>query len=82
MLLRQRAGKIQNLKRQVKFELIPTQYKDGKCIFKKTSYIADFTYIENGEFIVEDSKGFKTEVYNIKKKLMYQVHGIIIKETK
>lgn len=81
LLLLQRAGKIQELNRQVRFELIPSQYKDGKCIFRKTSYIADFTYIENGNLVVEDTKGFKTPEYIIKKKLMYQVHNIIIKET-
>lgn len=44
-------------------------------------YIADFTYIENGEFIVEDVKGRRTDVYNLKKKLMKAVHNIDIRET-
>lgn len=33
------------------------------------TYIADFRYKENGKTVVEDAKGCKTEVYNIKKKL-------------
>lgn len=65
----------------MKFELIPNQYKDGKCIFRKVCYIADYTYIEDGKLVVEDKKGYKTPEYTIKKKLMYQVHGILIKET-
>ena len=81
LALMQRAGLIQNLRRQVKFELIPAQYKDGKCIFRSCSYIADFVYEKDGETVVEDTKGFKTPEYIIKKKLMFQVHGILITET-
>ena len=74
--LLERAGAIKDLKRQVKYELIPKQSGERAC-----NYIADFTYIENGELVVEDVKGVKTEVYKIKKKLMLWVHGIRIKET-
>lgn len=79
--LMQRAGVIANLKRQVRFELIPSQYKDGKCVYRSVSYIADFVYEQNGETVVEDSKGFRTPEYTIKKKLMLYIHGIIITET-
>ena len=81
LVLLQRAGVIANLKRQVRFELIPSQYKDGKCIYRSCSYIADFVYEQNGETVVEDTKGFKTPEYIIKKKLMYYIHGILVKET-
>lgn len=74
--LLERAGKIKDLKRQVKFELIPKQEGERACY-----YIADFTYMENGELVVEDCKGFKTDVYKIKKKLMLMEHGIRIRET-
>ena len=74
--LLERAGAIKDLKRQVKFELIPKQEGERACY-----YIADFTYMENGELIVEDCKGFKTDVYKIKKKLMLMEHGIRIRET-
>lgn len=81
--LLERAGKIQQLKRQVKFVLIPAQKdeKTGKVIERECSYVADFTYYENNEYVVEDCKGYKTEVYRLKKKLMLWVHGIRIKET-
>ena len=74
--LLERAGKIRNLQRQVKFELIPKQDGERAC-----SYIADFVYEENGKKVVEDCKGFKTDAYKLKRKMMLWVHGIKIKET-
>ena len=79
--LLQRAGKISDLQRQVRFTLLPAQYKDGKCVYRSVTYIADFVYTENGQKVVEDVKGFKTPEYIIKKKLMYYIHGILVKET-
>lgn len=78
LLLLQRAGKITNLERQVKFELIPKQDGERAC-----TYVADFVYnlVDTGEKVVEDTKGYKTEVYRIKKKLMLWVHKIRIIET-
>ena len=78
--LLQRAGKITDLRCQVSFLLIPAQYENGKCIERKCTYIADFTYRENGQFVVEDAKGLKTDVYRIKKKLMLEKYGIRIRE--
>jgi hypothetical protein len=74
--LMQRAGMISDLKRQARFELIPKQEGETAC-----TYIADFTYYQNGKYIVEDVKGCKTDVYKIKRKLMLWVHGIRIQET-
>jgi hypothetical protein len=88
------AGVIHDLQMQVEFELIPAQYetferygkkgqrlKDGqRCIEKKCSYVADFTYWQDGERIVEDTKGHRTKDYIIKRKLMLHVHGIRIRE--
>ena len=44
------------------------------------TYKADFTYIENGESITEDVKGYKTAIYKLKKKLMKVVNNIDITE--
>lgn len=74
--LLERAGKISDLKRQVSFELIPKQKGERAC-----SYIADFTYWQDGKYVVEDCKGYRTEGYKIKRKLMLWVHGIKIHET-
>lgn len=74
--LLERAGRISDLKRQVSFELIPKQEGERAC-----SYVADFTYMEDGKLVVEDCKGFRTDTYRLKKKMMLWVHGIRIKET-
>lgn len=71
-----RAGMIQDLQRQVKFELLPKQ--EGE---RAVYYIADFVYMENGAKVVEDVKGCRTEVYKLKKKMMLYFHGIRIRET-
>ena len=78
--LLERAGTIQNLQRQVKFVLIPSQRINGKVVERECSYIADFVYYQNGEKIVEDSKGFKTKDFIIKRKLMLLNYGIQIRE--
>lgn len=75
-----KANVIQDLKKQVEFLLIPAQYENGKCIERAVKYRADFVYTENGKTIVEDTKGFKTKDYIIKRKLMYYIHKIRIKE--
>lgn len=74
------AGQIQNLQLQVRYELIPSQRIDGKVVEKPVYYIADFQYEQNGETIVEDTKGHRTDKYIIKRKLMLHVHGIRIRE--
>ena len=78
----EKQGIIRNLQRQVKFVLIPSQRgKDGKVVERECSYYADFVYtLKNGEKIVEDVKGMKTEVYKLKRKMMRYFHGIEITE--
>lgn len=80
--LLKRGKVITDLKRQVKFELIPAQYDENKKLVERAvNYIADFTYTdENGQKVVEDAKGMKTKEYIIKRKLMLHIHGIRIKE--
>ena len=80
LLLLFRAGVITDLRLQVPFELIPAQRINGKIVEKSCKYIADFVYTENGNIVVEDTKGFRTKEYKIKKKLLLYVHGIQIKE--
>jgi Protein of unknown function (DUF1064). len=74
--LLEKAGKIQNLTRQVKFSLDV----DGVHI---CNYIADFAFDENGEVVVEDVKSTATmtRVYLIKRNLMWALYRIRIKET-
>ena len=85
------AGSISDLKCQEKFVLIPAQrepdiigvrggVKKGKVIEKECSYLADFVYMQDGDLVVEDTKGFRTKDYVIKRKLMLYFYGIKIRE--
>lgn len=76
-----KAKKIRDLELQKKFELQP-KYKINNKTIRAISYIADFVYwdISKNEMIIEDTKGFKTEVYKLKKKLFEYKYGIEIKE--
>lgn len=73
--LLERAGQITDLKRQVRFELVPKQ--EGE---RPVYYVADFVYIRDGQKVVEDAKGFKTPEYIIKRKLMLFRHQIRVNE--
>lgn len=73
----QRAKLIKDLKCQVVYRL----HVNGFLICK---YIADFVYhdVEKNVTITEDVKGFRTEIFKLKKKMMQALHGIEIKEIK
>lgn len=70
-----KTGHIAFLKLQVPFEL-----NEGGTHSLK--YIADFVYVirSTGERVVEDAKGYRTQEYKKKRRLMLKVHGIEIKE--
>ena len=91
--LLERAGEITELRRQVKFKLLPTMrepvcemssqgvFKKGKVIERGVDYVADFVYKNKIGFdVVEDVKGVRTKEYVIKRKLMLYIHHIRIKE--
>ena len=94
LLLLEKAGEIKDIRRQVKYVLIPAQYEHpesttrkgrGRCVEREFAYIADFVYktiLPDGDTltIVEDTKGFRTKDYIIKRKLMLSVYGIRIRE--
>lgn len=76
------AGEITQLRLQPEFELIPAFRKNGKA-YRKTVYRADFMYFDKktGKYIVEDAKGFKTDVYMLKRKLFeHKFPNLTIKE--
>lgn len=70
--LLQDAGEISDLQIQVKYELIPNQYKEvveytpkrhqqrvkKKLVERGVTYIADFVYEKDGKTVVEDVKGY------------------------
>ena len=75
--LMQYNGEIKNLRRQVKYVLVE------KSIYgREIAYVADFVYDKNGETVVEDTKSeaTKTPLYRLKKRLMAERYGIVIKE--
>jgi hypothetical protein len=89
-------GVISDLKRQVRYTVIPTVYGEREVqlktktkiekytVQKASYYYADFTYTYNGETIVEDVKGDPnttlTDTYQLKKKMMLDFNGIEVVE--
>lgn len=76
----EKAGLISNLERQVKYRLSDSFRSNGKVVLRPCDYIADFRYVENGETIVEDVKGLRTDAYIVKKKWLADKYGILIRE--
>lgn len=73
-----RAGIITDLEMQVPIVLVP-----GRDGIHAISYIADFQYRDlDGVKHVVDAKGgkFRTDVYKLKRRLAYLLHGIEIEE--
>lgn len=70
----QASGLITDLRLQVPYQITV----NGKKVCR---YVADFVYSENGKEVVEDVKGMRTPVYNLKKKLMEAVFGVVIFES-
>lgn len=89
----EKAGEISNLRRQVRFELLPIQREpstigkrgaviQGKVLEYPIYYRADFVYQEGSQTIVEDFKGMVTKDFIIKRKLMLYKYGIRIRIAK
>lgn len=84
--LLERCNAISQLELQKVFVLVPAQFEivngKKKAIERAVKYKADFYYYDNEKncFVCEDTKGFKTKDYIIKRKLMLYVHGIRIVE--
>lgn len=93
--LLEKAGEIRDLKLQPSFVLMAPVYKDGSAlsdvnqgIFERVSpigqYRADFSYEARFRSIwhpvVEDAKGFRTQLYIWKKRHVERQYGITIRE--
>ena len=79
--LLEKAGKIKELELQKEFELQPS-FKLNNKTSRKITYRADFTYktTEDDKLHVVDVKGFRTDVYRLKKKLFEYKYRIEIEE--
>ena len=75
--IRERAGEISDLRRQVKFEL-SAHSPNGPV--KLCTYIADFVFFDHAKNreVVADSKGCITALFKLKAKLMLANHGIAV----
>lgn len=71
--LLEKAGEINTLKLQPIFPLVVNNQSVG-------TYIADFSYTNrDGSLVVEDVKGVRTAVFNLKARLMKAIHNIEVK---
>ncbi len=82
LLTLQEQGKIHSLRCQVPFSFVingeAMRNPDSNRVIK---YIADFEYFTSeGERKIVDVKGFKTDIYKLKKALMMACNGILIEE--
>lgn len=85
LLALQKKGRISDLRRRVKYVLIPTQRdENGKVVEHEVAYYASFVYFDNGEkeTVVEDAREKYLWDYLLKRTLMLYVHGIQIRETR
>ena len=74
LLLMERAGKISSLERQVKFVLQPGFVDNQGERIPAITWTADFAYIENGERVVWDTKGFETIRFKLVSKMFRYQH--------
>lgn len=72
-------GLITDLELQPQYPLHVITPEGTKVVIGR--YIADFRYRRNGELVIEDAKGMKTETYRWKKKHVQNEYGITILET-
>ena len=87
-------GQISDLRRQVKYTLIPTQYRTEivhlktkdkevqRVAEREVTYTADFVYEKAEETVVEDFKGWPNDRWPLKKAMMLYFHKIAIREVK
>ena len=77
----EKAGAIKDLELQKEY-ILQESFKINKKTRRKITYRADFTYITTADdkLHVIDVKGFKTDVYSLKKKLFEYKYGIEIEE--
>lgn len=77
----EKTGQIRDLRRQVKFELVPAYPEEG---LRAWTYIADFVYTLGGKTVVEDVKGYTKgaayELFKAKKKMLYFRYGYLVTE--
>ena len=59
-------GRINNLQRQVKFDIIP-----ANSVYRAVNYVADFTFNIGDKNIVADAKGLVLPEFRLKQKIFF-----------
>ena len=80
LCLLEKSGEISELERQKKYILQEKYTKNSRKI-REISYIADFVYKDKKGVVIEDFKGFRTEMYKLKKKIFEFKYPYEITET-
>jgi hypothetical protein len=67
-------GEITMLTQQPRINLLPGFRYKGESV-RGINYIADFKYFDNKKnaFVIEDTKGFRTKEYKIKRKMLLSI---------
>jgi len=77
---REHRGEITNLERQVTYILAPSVKIAGEKRARPALRLkADFRYIEDGQTVVDDAKGYSDTAFRIRQHLMKSVHGIDVR---
>ena len=79
--LLEKAGKIHELNRQVRYPLHACSVQDGEAV-KVGDYVADFVYTDDEGLVVEDVKGHRTQLYAWKARHFKAEYGFAITEVK
>lgn len=79
----EKSGEVSELQMQVPFVLqeafeVEVHRKNKKRKILPIKYIADFVYVKDGKTFVEDVKGMKTAVYQIKRKMFLKKYPDLI----
>ena len=76
-----RVGKITELTLQPSF-ILQDKFKDREGVSHRAiKYVADFKFVENGETVVVDVKGFLTDTFKMKKKMfLFKYQDLVFRE--
>ncbi len=78
--LLERAGRISKLERQVTYILAPSVKILGEKRARPALRLKiDFRYVEDGQTIADDAKGYSDTAFRIRQHLMKSVHGIDVR---
>lgn len=78
---RKDAGEITNLSLQKTYVLLDGYQINGKKV-RPVIYRADFVYFDKikNKLVIEDTKGYRTDLYKLKKKMFESRYGLEITE--